>query len=314
MKKIGTHLFILLVSLSALALFVFLVRWDVTPRVNAVAERKVGSGSASLTVMAPEAQSPSPQITATPVGSVHHADLKSTESSAPTDTPFQPLSPTLTPSITPSSSPTLSPTTTPTSAPTETPTDKPTPTLAASAQIEGLKGRWPAYSLNCESRSAVDWAAYFGVQIDEMVFFNALPVSDNPDEGFVGYVDGPWGEIPPNDYGVHAEPVAEVLSQFGVNARALRGMSWRKLRAEIMAGRPVIVWVIGRVGLGTPVPYTDSNGDETVVARFEHTVIITGYSKRHVYVLDGYWVYTRPINDFLDSWAVLGNMAVVKMP
>jgi uncharacterized protein YvpB len=88
-------------------------------------------------------------------------------------------------------------------------------------------------------------------------------------------------------------------------------MSWDALRAEIAAGRPVIVWVIGHVERGTPVPYTASDGHATTVARFQHTVVVTGYSANDVTFLDGAWVYSRSKNDFLRSWGVLGNMAVI---
>ncbi len=222
----------------------------------------------------------------------------------PTRTPFQPATNT--------STPTATPTVTATPSLTPTPTASPTPTPPSESHIQGIQGRWQAYSLDCESRSAVDWAAYFGVQINETAFFNALPVSDNPDRGFVGNVHAPWGQIPPNDYGVHAKPIARLLRDYGLDAKAVRGLTWDALRAEIAAGNPVIVWVIGHVGQGTPVSYTSSDGHETVVARFEHTVIVIGYTEHEVAVLDGYWVYTHSVKDFLDSWGVLGNMAVVR--
>ena len=230
-------------------------------------------------------------------------------------TPFQPQTNTPTtsnrPVYTETSRPTSQPTITSTSNPPSTTTPTITPTALDKSTIPGIKGRWAAFNLDCEVRSAVDWAAYFGVQIDEISFFNALPRSDDPDLGFVGDVNAPWGSIPPEAYGVHAEPVAVLLKDYGLEALAVRDLSWDQLRAEISQGRPVIAWVVGRVGRGTPVPYTASSGRMTIVARFEHTVIVTGYSKTEVSVLDGYWAYTREIGDFLDSWEVLGNMAII---
>ncbi len=216
---------------------------------------------------------------------------------------FLPVSYTATPSAT------VTPSLTPTA--TSTPHPTATPTQPASADINGVFGRWPVYSLDCESRSAVDWAAYFGVAISEIGFFNSLPVSDNPDRGFVGDVHAAWGQIPPAAYGVHAKPVANLLRSYGLDAQAVRNMSWDDLRSEIAAERPVIVWVIGRVERGTPVPYTSSDGHSTTVSRFQHTVIVTGYSANSVTFLDGSWVYSRSKNDFLRSWGVLGNMAVI---
>ena len=182
------------------------------------------------------------------------------------------------------------------------------------AHIPGLSGQPQSLPLDCEARSAVDWAAYFGVQIDELAFFHRLPQSDNPDKGFVGQGQGLWGQIPPNSYGVHAEPVAALLRTYGLDAQAVRDLPLDALRWEIASGRPVIVWVVGQVKAGTPMPYTASDGDSTIVAPGEHTVMVIGYNERVVEVLDGARVYPRRWRDFERSWAVLGNMAIIKRP
>lgn len=176
-----------------------------------------------------------------------------------------------------------------------------------------VSGRGQALPLDCESRSAVDWAAYFGTTIDELEFFGRLPVSDDPDVGFVGSVYGAWGQTPPAPYGVHAEPVAALLRDYGVQARAERRLSWEALQAEIDADRPVIAWVVGHVWNGTPVAYTaPSTGRTTTVAAQEHTVIVVGYGADTVTVLDGWSTYTRTRAEFMASWGVLGNMAIMR--
>jgi hypothetical protein len=71
------------------------------------------------------------------------------------------------------------------------PMTTPTPTpvnLPDSARIFNISGKDQALPLDCESRSAVDWANYFGTDIGEFEFLNRLPTSDNPDLGFVGDV------------------------------------------------------------------------------------------------------------------------------
>ncbi len=195
--------------------------------------------------------------------------------------------------------------------PTPTPT---VPPLPEDHRLSGVTGKDQALPLDCESRSAVDWAAYFGRYINELTFFNHLPTSDNPDKGFVGNVYGAWGQIPPKSYGVHAEPVAALLRDYGLPAYAYRPLSWDQLRAEIAAGRPVIVWIIDNVTNGIPVYYIPSDGLATIVARYEHTVIITGYSENYVYYLNGDTIYTRPVWQFLDSWSALSNMAITAQP
>jgi uncharacterized protein YvpB len=197
------------------------------------------------------------------------------------------------------------------------PTPTPTailPSVPAQVVLSGVHGQSQALPLDCESRSAVDWAAYFGYRIDEIPFFSQLPHSDNPDKGFVGNVYGTWGQIPPNSYGVHAEPVAALLRQYGVPAYAHRPLSWDALKAEIAAGRPVFVWIVGSVQNGIPVYYTPADGLDTVVARYEHTVVVTGYSQNKVYYLNGASIYTKSVDQFLDSWSALGNMAITTSP
>jgi uncharacterized protein YvpB len=128
----------------------------------------------------------------------------------------------------------------------------------------------------------------------------------------VGSAWGLRGQIPPAAYGVHADPVAALLRAYGVGARAEHGLGWDTLQAQIDAGRPVIVWVVGEVWYGTGVEYTAaSDGHTTVVAPYEHTVMVIGYGPGTVTVLDGARVYSSSLAQFMASWGVLGNMAVV---
>ena len=228
--------------------------------------------------------------------------------------------PTLTPSPTPSR-PTPSATIAP---PSSTPTlcaplgapgldGRPlaTATLPAGASVSNIRGREQSLPLDCESRSAVDWAAFFGVPIDELEFFHKLPAASDPNLGFVGDVRGQWGNLPPNAYGVYAGPVALLLRTYNLPAYGYRGMNWDQLRAELAAGRPAIVWVVGHISRSTPVTMTVTGGEEILAARYEHTVLLVGYDEKHAAVLDGSARYAVPIDAFLTSWGTLGNMAVV---
>jgi uncharacterized protein YvpB len=190
--------------------------------------------------------------------------------------------------------------------------------LPDSADIRDVTGRRveghpQSYPLSCESRSAVDWAAYFGVSIKERKFLNSLPRSDNPDLGFVGQPNSSWGNVPPQSYGVHAEPVAGLLREFGLDAQAHSDMTWEELQAEIAAGRPVIVWVIGEMWPGTRIKYVAPDGQAARVARFEHTMILVAYSPKTVKAVDAYTGRTSTFSRqaFLTSWETLGRMVVV---
>jgi uncharacterized protein YvpB len=167
------------------------------------------------------------------------------------------------------------------------------------------------YTLDCEARTAVDWAAFFGFSIDENEFLGRIPHSDNPDIGFVGRYDGQQGQLPPNSYGVHADPIANLLNEYGVSARAGKGFSWDDLRIEIASGRPVIAWVIYNTVPGYPIQYQDSEGNITIVASFEHTIMVTGYTPDTVYISDNGRYYERTLQVFLASWSALDNMAIL---
>lgn len=184
--------------------------------------------------------------------------------------------------------------------------------LPDSAYISGVNGHAQKHSLSCEARSAADLATFWGIRIGENEFMEALPRSDNPDSGFVGSPNDAWGNLPPLGYGVHSGPVADTLRTFGLQAEAHNHLSWEDLRSEIHAGRPVIVWVIGQMWGGASIEYTTPDGRTSRVAKFEHTMILTGYNRDTVQVVDAYsgQYQTYWLSTFLYSWGVLGNMAV----
>lgn len=184
------------------------------------------------------------------------------------------------------------------------------PAVATSRWLS-VAGHPQALPLDCESRSAADWAGYFGVYINELDFLDQLPESDDPDAGFVGNARSTLGQTPPYSYGVHAGPVAALLRAYGLGARAASGLSWEAIHAEIDQDRPVMVWVVSHVSYGSGFYYTASNGHTSLVAPYEHTVIVTGYDGNTVTILDGDMVYARSLAQFLASWAALGNQAVL---
>ncbi len=184
--------------------------------------------------------------------------------------------------------------------------------IPAAFDIRSIEGHRQLLSLDCESAAAEDWASYFGKDINELEFQGRLPVSDNPDYGFVGNVNDPWGLLPPNGYGVYAGPVAQLLNAYGVQAKAYKGYSLEQVKAKISQNIPVIAWVVGNVEAGAPpIYYTDREGRKAVAAAYEHVVILTGYTQDRIYFLSEGKLYSTRIDIFLESWGRLGNMVIV---
>ena len=235
-------------------------------------------------------------------------------SGSTTPTPFQPA-PTeealiVVPTVTtqPDPLPTKMPTPTQQSTPAS---DSSVENLPASAYIKGIYGSPQIYTLDCEAQAAVDWARFFGVPISELEFIDRMPHSDDPTQGFVGNINGAMGRLPPDDYGVYAGPVAELLREYGLNAFAVSGWDIQAIKKEIAAGRPVIAWIVNLPFAIETSQYTASNGNTITAARFEHTWIITGYNAYTFTVIDSEWTYNVKTSTFIERWNALGNQAII---
>jgi uncharacterized protein YvpB len=181
-----------------------------------------------------------------------------------------------------------------------------------SASVEGLVGHPQQHNLSCESRSAADLSAFWGVTFSEDDFFRRLPKSDNPNRGFLGDVDLPPGTMPPDGYGVYAGPIAASLRSFGLDAQARRAWSLDDLQAELAAGRPVIIWATYDMRQPGVQEWTSSDGETCVVVQYQHTFIAVGYDEGGVYLVDAYDAETKYFSyeAFVPAWDQLGRQAV----
>jgi uncharacterized protein YvpB len=183
--------------------------------------------------------------------------------------------------------------------------------LPKSHYIWNILGHRQFFKIGCEASAADDWAKYFGVEVNEFAFQVRLPISDNPDVGFVGDVNGPWRQVPPYAYGVHAGPVAQVLSEYyGMNAVGMKGFTTQELKEQIAADKPVIAWVVANCTWSEPYEYTDKAGNKVITAPYEHVVIVTGYDETSFRYMNNGKFYDIPIEYFERTWSVLGNMVV----
>lgn len=168
-------------------------------------------------------------------------------------------------------------------------------------------------SLSCESSAAAMAARFYGLPVSESDILSALPRHEDPNLGFRGNVDGPYGGL--DDYGTYAEPIRQVLSGMGLAASHLEG-GIDEIKEHIRAGRPVIAWVTYRMHVQTPRQVTLSNGTTVTMVPYQHAVLVVGYNANGLWIHDPHdgtrtW-YGDP--DFGRSFAYLGNMALVVGP
>ena len=175
-----------------------------------------------------------------------------------------------------------------------------------------LAGRPQSHALSCEARAACDLLAAHGIDVPEDEFLRRLPRSDDPEEGFVGDVDGPVGRLPPESYGVHAPPVAAVVRTYGVRATAEHGRDLAWLKAEAAAGRPVVVWIAAGCRRSEPVERTSKRGTTFRAVPFEHAVLVIGERPGRVVWLDPASGEVRDAPDavFDAAWALFDRAAV----
>ena len=168
-------------------------------------------------------------------------------------------------------------------------------------------------SLSCESSAAAMAANYYGVTIGEQDILAALPRHENPHLGFRGNVDGPHGGT--DDYGVYAEPVHQVLTQWGLDVELFAGGT-DEIRETIRSGRLVIAWITYDLQAQLPRQVTLGNGQVVTLVPYEHTVLVVGYNRNGLWVNDPYSGTQAfyPEGDFIRSFSYLNKMALVIGP
>ncbi len=184
--------------------------------------------------------------------------------------------------------------------------------LPPEAVVDGVVGHPQERRLSCESRSATDLASFWGARFTEDAFFRRLPKSDNPQRGFVGDVDMPAGSMPPEGYGVYGEPIAATLRSFGLDAKAHRATELNRLKQELAAQRPVVVWATYDMQLPGAETWVSSDGVASSVVRWQHTFVAIGYDQAGLYLIDAYDGVTKYFlyEVFVPAWEQLDRLAV----
>lgn len=179
------------------------------------------------------------------------------------------------------------------------------------------------HALSCEIAALRMVLAYYGVKVEEEDLLARLPfdtfgprdtrenIWGDPDEGFVGNIDG---KIPDGGYGVYEGPVQKIAAEFR-RAEALVAPELNTVLEMVQAGHPVIVW--GTLASGRDISWKTREGKKVKAVFGEHTRIITGFkgsseNPSTIYLLDPVYGAVRMSKDkFLKNWAVLDRKAVV---
>lgn len=165
-------------------------------------------------------------------------------------------------------------------------------------------------NLSCESSAAAMAASYFGVPLPERQIVAEIPRDPNPHKGFRGSIDSWFGGL--DDYGVYAEPIAQVLSKHGLNAEVVYDLSPEALREAIRHDKVVVAWITYEVVNRTPVA-REIGGERVTLVPWEHAVTVKGYDARGVMVNDpgtgGAAYYTNA--DFARANGYFDGMAVI---
>ena len=190
------------------------------------------------------------------------------------------------------------------------------PVSQAEASAKTILNNFPVFAqthhLSCEYAATRMITAFWDHEITENDFISLIPTNANPHLGFRGDIDDAFGGT--SDYGIYAEPIAQVLESQGFNTRLIaNGVDG--LKQELDQGHPVQVWVIAGMGWGTPFQQT-INGQTVTLVAGEHSMVVYGYDDNGVYVSDpGFGTQDYyDWNNFLRSWSYLGQMALAVWP
>jgi LysM repeat protein len=170
---------------------------------------------------------------------------------------------------------------------------------------------WPVAS---EVAAAALATTYWGsaVAFDELLA--AIPVADNPHEGFRGAYTGMWGST--DDYGVYSGPLATALQSFGLAADAFYADGdAAALTSRIDSGAPVLVWITFQLTPQERNVVENEGGRYSLIAE-QHAVLVYGYDDAGVMIVDVsdglYHHYAW--DDFMTSWNLFDGMGLAITP
>jgi uncharacterized protein YvpB len=180
--------------------------------------------------------------------------------------------------------------------------------------IEGVPAVQQWYNLSCEYAAAATVTLYWGRLVSQRDFIAEIPEHPNPHVGFRGNIHGEYGWI--NDYGIYAEPLVPVLERRGYDATVFYGNDVERLKANIRAGNPAVVWLTTGRDERRPEFFREYEGERFKLVPGEHAIVVYGYDSDGIYSMDvgaGVYVHTD-WESFLRRWAYFDGMTLIIRP
>lgn len=138
--------------------------------------------------------------------------------------------------------------------------------------------------------------------------FNDITIGPNPNEGFVG---NPYDD---HSYGMYHKAAEKLADKFSSNnSLNVSNYDLTYLLSIIESGRPVMAWVtIGFIEPSVGSQWLTENNEKITWMIPEHSVLIIGYNKDNVIILDPYDGKRKEINKnlFQTRYAQMGKQAI----
>ncbi len=180
--------------------------------------------------------------------------------------------------------------------------------------IDGIPSVTQWYNLSCEYAAAATVTLYWGNLVSQKDFIAEIPENPNPHVGFRGDINGGFGWI--DDYGIYAEPLASVLEERGYKATVFYGTDVERLKANIRAGYPAVVWLTAGKYEERPEYWEEYDGQTFKLVPYEHALVLYGYDSDGVYLMDvgdGGFYHTE-WNSFIFRWNYFDGMTLIIQP
>lgn len=180
--------------------------------------------------------------------------------------------------------------------------------------IHGFPSVAQWYNLSCEYAAAAAVTLYWGNLVSQRDFIREIPVNPNPHIGFRGDINGSHGGIV--DYGIYVEPLAKVVEEHGYDATVFYGNDVKRLKANIAAGNPAVVWLTTGRYESRPAYWREYEGESFKLVPYEHAIVAYGYDSEGIYSMDvgsGSFVYTD-WESFLRRWHYFDGMTLIIRP